>query len=111
MCAAYSLRITDARRALRSEAQKQMNRRLRQALASLAVFALILAAVISVDDRVQQRFGELFLRGDGVSPWGDRIGDLGGALISALRHQSIENAPLLVFAAVGCVLFVFMVRA
>ena len=46
----------------------------------------------------------------GVSPWGDRIGDLGGALAMAVRHQSIENAPLLVFAAVGAVLFVFMVR-
>ncbi len=31
--------------------------------------------------------------------------------MSALRHQSIENAPLLIFAAVGAVLFVFMVRA
>ena len=28
----------------------------------------------------------------------------------AVRHQSLENAPLLVFAAVGAVLFVFMVR-
>jgi hypothetical protein len=28
----------------------------------------------------------------------------------AVRHQSLENGPLLVFAAVGAVLFVFMVR-
>jgi len=89
-----------------------MNRRLRQALVSGAVFAVILAALVSVDDRVQERFSELFRGGDGrLSPWGDRITDLGGALATALRHQSIENAPLLVFAAVGAVLFVFMVRA
>ena len=88
-----------------------MNRRLRQALASAAVFVAILAALVSVDDRVQERFKELFVSGDGLSPWGDRIGDLAGALTSALRYQSIENAPLLVFAAVGAVLFVFMVRA
>jgi hypothetical protein len=88
-----------------------MNRRLRQALVSAAVFAVILAALVSVDDRVQERFSDVFGSGNGVSPWGDRLSDLGGALTSALRHQSIENAPLLVFAAVGAVLFVFMVRA
>ena len=87
-----------------------MNRRLRQGLASAAVFVAILAALVSVDDRVQERFSDLFVTGNGLSPWGDRAGDLGGALASALRHQSIENAPLLVFAAVGAVLFVFMVR-
>ena len=87
-----------------------MNRRLRQGLASAAVFVAILAALVSIDDRVQERFSDLFMSGNGLSPWGDRVGDLGGALASALRHQSIENAPLLVLAAVGAVLFVFMVR-
>jgi hypothetical protein len=87
-----------------------MNRRLRQGIASAAVFVAILAALVSVDDRVQERFSDLFLSGE-ASPWGDRIGDLGSALTSALRYQSIENAPLLVFAAVGAVLFVFMVKA
>jgi hypothetical protein len=28
----------------------------------------------------------------------------------AARHQSIENAPLVIFATVGAVLFLFMVR-
>ena len=87
-----------------------MNRRLRQGLASAAVFVALIAALVSIDDRVQERFSELFVSGNGLSPWGDRVGDLGGALAGALRHQSIENAPLLVFAAVGAVLFVFMVR-
>jgi hypothetical protein len=88
-----------------------MNRRLRQALASAAVFVAILAALVSVDDRVQDGFTELFGGGQGLSSSGDRVKDLTGALTSALRHQSIENAPLLIFAAVGAVLFVFMVRA
>ena len=87
-----------------------MNRRIRQALASAAVFVAILAALVSVDDRVQERFSELFSGGGSLSPGGDRLGDFAGALTSALRNQSIENAPLLVFAAVGAVLFVFMVR-
>ena len=87
-----------------------MNRRLRQGLASVALFLAILIGLVSVDDRVRERFTEVFATGAGVSPWGDRVSDLGGALTSAVKHQSIENGPLLVFAAVGAVLFVFMVR-
>ena len=87
-----------------------MNRRIRQGVASVAVFVAILVGLVSVDDRVQERFTDVFARGSGVSPWGDRLSDLGGALTSAVKHQSIENGPLLVFAAVGAVLFVFMVR-
>jgi hypothetical protein len=87
-----------------------MNRRIRQALVSAAVFVAILVALVSIDDRVQERFSEVFSSGNGLSPWGDRVSDLGGALTSAVKHQSIENGPLLVFAAVGAVLFVFMVR-
>jgi hypothetical protein len=71
---------------------------------------VILAALVSFDERVQERFSDVFSSSHGISPWGDRVGDLGGALMSALKHQSIENGPLLVFAAGGAVLFVFMVR-
>jgi hypothetical protein len=87
-----------------------MKGKFRQAMVSLAVFAVIIIALVSIDDRVQERFTLLFANGQGLSPWGDRASDLGGALISAVRHQSIENAPLLVFAAGGAVLFLFMVK-
>ena len=88
-----------------------MNRKLRQTFVSVVVFVGILVALVSVDDRVQERFSEVFMSSNGgLSPIGDRVGDLGGALMSALRHQSIENAPLLVFAAGGLVLFLFMVK-
>ena len=95
--AAYDLRTAPASRALRIEARNPMNRRIRQAL-------------VSFDERVQERFSDVFSSSQGISPWGDRVGDLGGALMSALKHQSIENGPLLVFAAGGAVLFLFMVR-
>ena len=88
-----------------------MNRRIRQGLVSIAVFGVILAALVSFDDRVQERFSGVFSHANGVSPWGDRVSDLGGALATAVKHQSIENAPLLVFAAGGAVLFVFMVKS
>jgi hypothetical protein len=31
-------------------------------------------------------------------------------VVTAVRYQSIDNAPMMIFAAVGAVLFVFMVR-
>jgi hypothetical protein len=84
----------------------------RQAFASAAVFGAVLMVLVSVDDRVRERFNDLLHGGSGgsLTPWGDRAGDLGSALVAAARYQSIENAPLLVFAAVGAVLVVFMLK-
>lgn len=85
----------------------------RQAIASAAVFATVLLVLVSVDDRVRDRFNDLVYGGSGgsLTPWGDRAGDLGSALVAAARYQSMENAPLLVFAAVGAVLVVFMLKS
>jgi hypothetical protein len=88
-----------------------MNRRLTQTLLSVGIFGAILFALVSIDPRVRDRFRDLLGGGDGLSPWGDRLGDLGSTLFSALRHQSIENAPMVFFAVVGGLLFVFMVRS
>ena len=82
---------------------------IRQGLLSTIIFVVVLAGLVSVDQRVRDRVGDLLGGGDSVSPRGDRISDLGDALVSAIRHQSIENAPLLVFTAVGAVIVVFMV--
>ena len=81
----------------------------RQSIASVAVFAGVLLMLVSVDDRVRDRFGELASGSTGS--WTGRLGELTSALISAARSQSIENAPLLVFAVVGAVLVVFMVKS
>lgn len=85
----------------------------RQAIASAAVFGAVLLILISIDDRVRDRFSDLVSGGAGgsLTPWGDRAGDLGSALVSAAKYQSIENAPLLVFAAVGAMLVVFMLKS
>lgn len=83
----------------------------KQAIFSSAIFFVVLVALVSVDARVRDSVGDLFWGSEQVTPLGDRIGDLGDALISAVRQQSIENAPLLVFAAGGAVLFVFMVKS
>ena len=77
---------------------------------SAVVLVIVRGGLVCVDPRVRERFGALVYGGDGISSAGDRATDLGQALLSALRYQSIENAPLLIFATVGAVLFVFMVR-
>jgi hypothetical protein len=88
----------------------QIKLSLRQWTLSTLVFGGVLFALASVDARVRERVSDVVTGGDGLTPWGDRVSDLGSALMSAVRHQSIENAPLLVFAAVGAVLFVFMLK-
>lgn len=84
----------------------------REGAVSATVFSAVLFALISVDPRVREHVGDLFSgAGAGVGPWGSRLGQLGDALWTAARTQSIDNAPLLVFATVGAVLTVFMLRS
>ena len=83
---------------------------LRQGVLSALVFGGVLLALVTVDARVRERVGDVVSGGDGITPWGDRLTDLGSVLTSAIRYQSIENAPLLIFSVVGAVLFLFMVR-
>lgn len=81
----------------------------RQSIASVAVFSGVLLMLVSVDDRVHDRFSEL--ASGSAGSWTGKLGELTDALVSAARYQSIENAPLLVFAVVGAVLVVFMVKS
>jgi hypothetical protein len=81
----------------------------RQGIASAAVFGVVLLMLISVDDRVRERFSDLAGTG-GVTSLGDRVGDLSNAVMSAIRYQSIENAPMLIFAAAGAILVAFMLK-
>lgn len=83
--------------------------RFRQSLVSGGVFVAMLGGLVVFDERVRERFNDL-MSGGGIMPWSDRLFDLGGALMTALKYQSLENGPLLVFATVGATLFVFMVK-
>ena len=73
----------------------------------MAGFGLVVAAVVSVDQRVRDQVEQLLW---GAGDWDRHAMDLGHALMVALKYQSIENGPFLAFAAVGAVLFLFMVR-
>ncbi|HVD91773.1 MAG TPA: hypothetical protein VNC21_05805 [Vicinamibacterales bacterium] len=83
---------------------------IREGVVSAALFTAILFALVSVDPRVRDHVAGLFGSSASVGPLSARFSELFGALWSAIRYQSMENAPLLVFATVGAVLTVFMVR-
>jgi hypothetical protein len=85
--------------------------KLRQMLPSLLGFGFVMAVLVYADERVRDQFERFIYGGDGVSSWNARLVDIGDALGDTFTHHSIENGPLLVFAVVGLVLFVFMVRA
>jgi hypothetical protein len=76
-------------------------------LVSMAAFLVIMGGLVSVDARVRDRVNDLMWGGN---PLTHRMADLGDALVTAVKYQSIENAPLVVFAALGFVLFLFMVK-
>ena len=84
---------------------------LRDGAVSAAVFGIILFVLVTTDARVRDHVSDLFAGAGNVSPFGDRLGDLGSALWMSLRHQSLDNAPLLVFATVGAVLTLFMLKS
>jgi hypothetical protein len=83
---------------------------LRDGAISATVFGIVMFALISTDPRVHDHVSELFA-GSAMTPWGHRLGDLGSALWSAARNQSIDNAPVLVFTTVGAVLTLFMLKS
>jgi hypothetical protein len=83
---------------------------IRDGAISAVVFAAVMFALVSIDPRVKERVTELWATG-GVTPWADRLGDLVSTLWAALRTQSIDNAPALVFVTVGTVLTLFMLRS
>jgi hypothetical protein len=83
---------------------------IRDGVISAVVFATILFALVSIDPRVKAQ-AENVVRSTSASSLIAHAGNLGGALASAARDKSLDSAPLLVFAAVGTVLTLFMLRS
>jgi hypothetical protein len=86
---------------------------IRESALSFGVFCGVLFALTAVDPRVQERLSDLLGSGSAanVGSWTQRVGELGDALFLAARYQSLENAPLLVFATVGAVLTLAMFKS
>ena len=81
-----------------------------QAVASLAVFVIMLVSLAAIDDRVHDKCSQLLASGQNLGSVANQAADLADTMASAVRRQSRENAPMVLFATVGGVLFLFMVR-
>ena len=81
----------------------------REGVVSAMVFGAVLFALVCIDPRVKMQVSDTLRAGNAVS-WSNRASDLGSTLWSAARDRSMDNAPVLVFATVGAVLTVFMLR-
>jgi hypothetical protein len=86
-------------------AEMRIPHALRQVFLSGAVFAGVILAVASVDARVRERARDMLHTGSPA-----QVGDVVDALVTAARYHTMDNAPLVVFAAAGALLFVFMFR-
>jgi hypothetical protein len=89
-----------------------MGRGIREFIVSAACLIAVLAGLIAADSRVRDRLTAAFSTAthSGATEWTARVDAIGSAVLRAARDQSIEHAPMLIFAAVAAVLVVFMLR-
>lgn len=88
-----------------------MVRGFREGIGSVISVAVVLTVLVSTDPRVKARVIDLVSDPvEGGRTIGARAGDLAHTLWLAALDQSLENAPLLLFAVVGAVLVLFMLR-
>jgi len=81
-------------------------------LGSLVCLVIVFATLLAVDERVRDHLG-LFISRASSAPattFAERVNDLSEAVVQAARDRSIDQAPLLIFSAVGAALLVFMLR-
>ena len=84
----------------------------RDFLGSALGFGLVLTTLVVLDPRVSYKFSRTFYPSpsERLLSWGDRLADLGAALLLAARQQSIDNGPMLALTVVGILLVAFMLR-
>ena len=84
----------------------------RDLLGSALGFGLVLTTLVVMDPRVSHKFSRALYPSptEKLLSWGERLADLGSAMLVSLRDQSIDNGPMLVLTVVGILLVMFMVR-
>ncbi len=86
--------------------------RARDYAGSAAGFLTVLGILVIMDQRVSFKIAQLISHGPAgeIGPLAKWASELGSALVGALKDQSIDHAPMLVFTAVAILLVGFMVR-
>ena len=89
-----------------------MRRVLNQTLISGGALAVVVTALVLIDDRVRHAIASLWrdVPSHEVVQASAALNDVGTAIIRAIEEQSIANAPLMIFVVVATVLMLFMVR-
>jgi len=90
---------------------------MRRAIGDAALTAggamVLVLALITFDDRVRDQITAVFDAQhptDAIAGVGGRITEVVAILAQAMRSQSIEHAPLVIFALAATVLVLFMLR-
>ena len=88
-----------------------MRRVLGDALISAGAMLILLLVLVSVDDRVRERVSALATpsRSELVSA-GTMVGEVSAVVVRAARDQSVEHAPMMIFAVAATVLVLCMLR-
>jgi hypothetical protein len=82
---------------------------IRESAVSAFVFGAVLFALVSFDPRVKSQVTDS-LRNTSAHTMTSRAGEVGGVLWRAARDKSMDGAPVLIFATVGIVLTIFMLK-
>jgi hypothetical protein len=99
---------------VREEPMRSIRRRpaLGEAAMSVGAVAVLLAVLTGMDGRVREvlGFGGVARPGNEVAEAGGRIRDAVLVIFEVARDQSLDHAPLMIFALAATVLVLLMVR-
>lgn len=90
-----------------------MPRVVSDALISMGALVLLLVALVSIDDRVREHVANTLRTPPSsaeIVGVGARVEHVSTVVMKAARDQSVEHAPLVIFAVVAAVLVLFMLR-
>jgi hypothetical protein len=89
-----------------------MRRGLGEALMSLGALALLLSALVLFDDRVRDQLSFRISNHPSaqLTAAGEQVRNMTEVIIDAIRDQSIQHAPMLIFVLAAVVLVLFMLR-
>ena len=89
-----------------------MRRPLREMLMSAGTVVLLLLVLIATDERVRDQVSLRVVAHPSIelAGAGRQVRDFTTVIMEAARDQSIDHAPMMIFALAGTVLVLFMLR-
>jgi hypothetical protein len=92
---------------------RSMRRAWGEALVSGACLTAVIAAVVGIDEHMRAKAASALsshsVTGQ-LASGGEQLREVGWAVFALVRDQSLDHAPLMIFAVAGVVLTIFMLR-